>query len=201
MKLFICSFTLLSSILFSYSHSQEMGALTDERDGQSYKTVTIDGKTWLAENLKFKAEGSVSYKKDEKNDAKYGRYYTYEAALKSCPTGWELPTEEQYQALSDKFGGNYDSGKKLKSTSDWYWTTNGDNSSGFNIVPAGKIYKNNDSGQGETATFWVAGEAPEGKGLIRTISSRDGNTYKAYKFKNESFTKANGKMTIRCIKK
>lgn len=190
----------LSIISTTVSYAQEIGTMTDDRDGQTYATVKIDGSIWLAENLRFKSEESYSFEKNEENDKMYGRYYSYESALKSCPKGWKLPTENDYKKLADKYGGNYGSGKSLKSTKKWAWTTNGDNSSGFNIVPAGMKYKGRDSGQGEGATFWVAGDAPEGKGLIRTISSRDGNTSEAHYFKNESFTKANGSMTIRCIK-
>ena len=31
----------------------EYGSLTDDRDGQTYKTVTINGKVWMAQNLNF----------------------------------------------------------------------------------------------------------------------------------------------------
>ena len=40
----------------------EYGTLQDPRDGKSYKTVVIGGKTWMAENLNFSksTDGSVS---------------------------------------------------------------------------------------------------------------------------------------------
>lgn len=40
----------------------DYGTLSDSRDGKSYKTVVIGGKTWMAENLNFSksTDGSIS---------------------------------------------------------------------------------------------------------------------------------------------
>ncbi|MEZ4937121.1 MAG: FISUMP domain-containing protein [Crocinitomicaceae bacterium] len=200
MKYLLSTTLLLISFISSNIFSQEMGTLTDERDGQTYKTVKIGDQTWLAENLRFKSDASYSYDKKEENDVKYGRYYSYESAQESCPTGWKLPSQEEYQVLSDHFGGDYDSGRKLKSTSDWFWTTNGDNSSGFNIIPAGSIYKGTSGSEGEEAIFWVNGKNDNGEGLIRIVTARDGNTDKAYKFRKSVFPIDKGSFSVRCLK-
>ncbi|MCO6487020.1 MAG: caspase family protein, partial [Phaeodactylibacter sp.] len=82
---------------------------TDPRDGQTCRTVEINGQRWMAQNLNFDVgEGCWFYKDDPKNGEKYGRLYTWEAAKKSCPPGWRLPTDEEWQALAMKFGGYYD---------------------------------------------------------------------------------------------
>src|SRR5512133_2738619 len=97
----ILSASVLLTIVVSLSGQAKF---TDKRDGNVYRTITIDGVTWMAENLKFKTKtGSFYFDNDSNNLQTYGVLYEWETARNVCPAGWHLPTGAEFQSLIDHF--------------------------------------------------------------------------------------------------
>ena len=70
----------------------------------------------------------------------YGRLYNWYAVDDSrglCPTGWHVPTDEEWTVLTDFLGGLSVAGNEMKTTYGWYQGGNGTNSSGFSGLPGG----------------------------------------------------------------
>ena len=110
----------------------EYGTLTDERDGQVYKTVHIGEQWWMAENLNYKTDDSYCYNSESNCDLRKGRYYRYDAVSIACPNGWHVPSSKEFYELIAAVGGSKTAGKKLKSTSlGWFASGQGSDEYGF----------------------------------------------------------------------
>lgn len=149
--------------------------------GRVYRTVTIGGVTWLAENLDFKFSGcniggsgtpitpnAWYYDNDEATygidgTKKCGLLYNWLACKllndnrsNLCP-GWHVPTTSEWDALATAVGGSSTAGTKLKSTTGWS-SGNGDDSYGFAAFPDGNRYSDSFYSLGSAAYFWTADE-------------------------------------------
>ena len=158
----------------------EYGELKDERDGKTYKTVKFGNQWWMAENLNYADSAktpslkgkSWCYGDEPDNCAKYGRLYTWAAAIDSvalatdsenpqdcgymkssknilpdvvhgiCPDGWHLPDYQDFLNMLVHVGGYSIAGTVLKSQSGWNEGGNGTDTFGFNVLPAGIGYGN-----------------------------------------------------------
>jgi uncharacterized protein (TIGR02145 family) len=123
------------------SMAQMAGTFKDSRDGKTYKTVKIGTQTWMANNLAFKASsGCCAYDNNKNNVAIYGYLYNWETAKNVCPTGWHLPSDEEWTTLITNTGGVYTAGTKLKEAGIKHWAepnTGATNQSGFTALPGG----------------------------------------------------------------
>ena len=108
-----------------------------ENTGGGFKTVKIGNQTWMAENLNIETGNSKCYDNDPANCQKYGRLYDLKAAKTACPSGWKLPSKEEWDVLVDFAGGEQAAGKKLKAKSGWENNGNGTDEFGFSALPGG----------------------------------------------------------------
>jgi uncharacterized protein (TIGR02145 family) len=124
--------------------------LTDTRDGKKYKTVTIGGQTWTAENMNYMTPDSswCYYKNNVNNCAKYGRLYAWNAANKACPNGYHLPSREEWNRLVLLSGGWRLAGKKLQYDYNF-----------LALLGGKREYRNVFSGIGNGGYWWTADEA------------------------------------------
>jgi uncharacterized protein (TIGR02145 family) len=151
------------------------GTFIDSRDQRTYKYVTILGKKWMAENLNFETSVSLCYGQTPGRGVpqpdsceKYGRLYNPGERKEVCPSGWHLPTLEEWGDLAIAAGGTGEYGqergtalKKLKSTAGWP-INGGTDDYGFNALPGG--YRGSDtiadhrgySERGYAGRWWTA---------------------------------------------
>ena len=206
------------------------GTMTDERDGKTYRTVTIGTQTWMAENLNYADSVTTASLKGKSwcyNDVAAncdvaGRLYTWAAVIDSvklatdadnpldcgygrecgltgkvqgiCPSGWHLPSYDEWNALFTAVGGQLNAGKVLKSQTGWYSNGNGTDAFGFSALPAGSRY-NYDyfNYDGYHAYFWSATELYSDLAYLMYLYYFNEYAYLDYDFKDFGFS-------VRCLR-
>ena len=137
----------------------EYGMLTDERDGQSYRTVKIGDQWWMAENLNYETDSSFCLIEADSNCTKYARLYTGPSAAIACPNGWHLPSLEEWQILFAVVGEQSTAAGVLKSSGGWYLEGDGSDAYGFMALPAGnRSFEGDFFNEGQSAEFWSSTE-------------------------------------------
>ena len=167
-------------------------AMVTDQDGNVYKTVQIGEQCWMAENMRathdrkgkeialgndFNAKVPCRYcpNNDSSIVSQYGYLYNWSAAMKVCPEGWHLPTDAEWDQLTNYVGDQrqYRCGgdrkniaKALAEQGDVWKESNSDecevgydryknNATGFSALPAGD-YQPGYHVFGRCAFFWTA---------------------------------------------
>ena len=147
---------------------------TDDRDNKTYKTVMIGSQIWMAENLAYmpfisnsKQAGIWVYDFYDSilNQAEtsqyyilYGCLYNWETAQQACPSGWHLPSDNDWKELTDFVRDNGHltcEGVGLKSSTGWM-NGNGTDNYGFHALPAGVRNPYGDYYEKGRTLFWTS---------------------------------------------
>jgi uncharacterized protein (TIGR02145 family) len=203
------------------------GSMTDQ-EGNIYKTIVIGTQEWMAENLNTSiyrngdsiptnldnpawqatTSGAWAYQYNGSPEASYvcpyGNLYNWYAcvdARKLCPVGWHVPTDAEWNVLTEYLGGVDIAGGKMKTTGTngagtglWSLTNEGaTNSSGFSGVPGG--YRT-DNGYGfiPAAGFWWSSSGYDANNAwYRSLSCFDDNASR-YKYLKQFG------LSVRCLR-
>jgi uncharacterized protein (TIGR02145 family) len=171
------------------------GTPTVTYEGQVYNTIQIFSQCWLKENLNvgtminiFQDQSNndiiekYCYTNNSDSCAKYGGLYQWDEMMKYtmqegvqsiCPSGWHLPTDEEWKVLEgaadsrhgigDKewdisiFQRGYDDGTNLKNTSGWFNDGSATDLLGFSGLSGGHCdYSHGMEGVGSFGYWWTS---------------------------------------------
>jgi len=197
-------------------------------EGTLYGVVYIGNQVWMSENLKTTKLNDNTIIPDVPDDSTwvhlstpaycwllndvqyrnvYGALYNWFTVEtgKLCPSGWHVPTDDEYKVLEQTLGmasdqlnllewRGTDQGAKMKSTTGWAAGENGTNTSGFTALPGGYRWAKNGAfnGIGMITYFWSS-ELNETYGWYRRLDGQNSDVFR-------SGTSKTGGKYIRCVK-
>lgn len=155
-------------------------------DGNVYNIVEIGSQVWMRENLnttKYNNGKEILHVINHSSwyyctqgaycdwgntgtySNTYGRLYNWYAAANNniCPTGWHVPSREEWETLRNNSGGEIAAGGILKEMGTEHWlepNRDATNQYGFTALPAGyrASYENRFDPIGISANFWTSTE-------------------------------------------
>lgn len=161
-----------------YTFAQETATFRDDRDGKTYKTITIDGKTWMAENIAIQKGNYWAQNDDPLYRMQYGHVYNLKTAQKICPQGWHLPSDEEWVALEIALGGK-DGRQNLNTKAKVIFNQLGGyrNQVDFNAVGMmGRWWSTTKDKLHSSKTesdYWIREYSPSGSGFTRTYTNAE----------------------------
>jgi uncharacterized protein (TIGR02145 family) len=198
-------------------------------DGNNYSTIIINGQEWMAENLRTTSYSNgdsitnvtdetqwsnlstgawAHYNNDSQFENPFGKLYNWYAVKDSrnvCPTGWNVPSDNEWNTFINYLDPNADGGNiypniaggKMKSVGTQYWqspNTDATNESGFSGLPGG--YRNSYGIFHEAAShcyWWGSVEKSSNSAWYRCLFNSSGEAYRDF------FLNSAG-LSVRCIK-
>jgi len=193
--------------------------ITDPRDGQTYNSIQIGNQCWMTENLNIgtlisgsedMSDDSIIEKYCHDNNTvncdEYGGLYQWNEMMQYsttqgiqgiCPTGWNIPTDNEWTILTDYLGGEGVAGGKMKEAGTTHWSSpnsGATNESGFTALPGGHRHQYGSFFYLTTfCYFWSSSEYSSNGARYRGLSFSYGQV------NNGSFHKDYG-FSVRCLK-
>lgn len=200
-----------------------------DADNNEYETVLIGNQCWTKTNLRVKPAGTTDgtassaasktdpyyYVNPSMDATTYGYLYNWAAAKMACPSGWHLPSDEEWTVFENylktqsecKCNNNENFiAKAIASTNGWMVPTgdlvnacvvgkdaDANNVTGFSAVPAGIRIGSRFDSFGENTYFWSSKQDGSDYAYSRNLFSRNPGVYSG------SFEKSNG-FSVRCLR-
>ena len=181
-------------------------------EGYDYSTVQIGEQCWFSENCRYLpsvshlSEGSetdpyyyvygyegtdVTAAQATDNYATYGVLYNWPAVMTEgiCPSGWHIPSDEEFTQLTDFLGGESVAGGKMKDDVQW----NGSNSSGWTGLPGGLRFSGDFYDFGNDG-FWWSASGSGSYSWVRGLNHSNDNVYRY------NFSLQDDGVSVRCVR-
>jgi len=167
--------------------------------GNTFLTVELGGKTWMANNL-FGTNSGSYFQNSEILASVFGQYYTWTEAQTACPAGWHLPSGEDFDKCIGNVAGDAMVNAQFVEKDMWpYWPQVPiTNKIQFCALPVGyrdfTLESTPEDGYKSYACFWTTDDNEENLGEFRYIYEKENSIQVGHGDKN---TLA---MSVRCVR-
>jgi uncharacterized protein (TIGR02145 family) len=182
---------------------------------ENLRLVKIGKQEWMSKNLevdcysngdpipqvqnpeewqRLKTGAWCYYNNDASNGEKYGKLYNWYAINDKrglAPTGYHIPSVEEFKVLLDTIGTS--AGAKMKSSDGWAENGNGTNESGLSSFPGGIFLSVGFKYVGENCYMWSSTQKDEGNAYYLGLNNKDEFVVRIFQYKECG-------MSIRCLR-
>ena len=216
----IASFVAIALISIFFNNREIKGELYDLRRNLKVDEgeVTIGNQIWTTKNIDVEnyrngdaipqVQGAAAwknlttgawcyYENNTANGSSYGKLYNWYAVNDPrglAPSGYHIPSDEEWTTLTNYLGGELQACSKMKSTTGWNNNGNGTNTIGFAGLPGG--FRNYDGYFfyiGANLYWWSSSESNTDNAWYHALANANGNVYRYTSVKRTGFS-------VRCLR-